>query len=86
MKNEPTIITWAHLSHIDQLKVLNLMDMLIEGQTEPDLRIALTAARNELQLWSNQVETPAAPLDLSSDDEMVEVDEPYVIKKKEWMH
>jgi hypothetical protein len=85
MKKEPIIITWAHLSHIDQLKVLNYMDVLIEGQVEPELRIALTAARNELQLWSNQAEVPAAPLDLSVDDE-VETDEPYVVKKKEWVH
>jgi hypothetical protein len=88
MIKEPKIIYWNHLSYVVQLKTINLIEVLMSSQKEPEIKTALVAAINELKMWANVVDT-VAPLELGDEDiieEEIIDDEPYVVKTKKWVH
>lgn len=44
---------WNQLSYDEQLEVLDLIQGLLMRQRDKQVRLALSAALNELEVWSN---------------------------------
>jgi hypothetical protein len=81
MKNNSTVVQWNHLQYIDQVRVMDKINELIESQTDETMRTALTAALIELEIWSN---TPLDMVNALVHDEPLEEDEEEV--EKTWIH
>jgi hypothetical protein len=75
------VIMWNHLQYIDQVKAMDKIAELIEYQTDETMRVALTAALSELEIWSN---IPTDTVDNLTHDEPTEQDEEDI--EKTWIH
>jgi hypothetical protein len=64
MKKKSATVQWNHLEYVDQISAMKKINELIESQTDETIKVALTAALMELEIWSN------APLDVSDDELM----------------
>lgn len=80
-------ILWNHLQYIDQIKAMNKISDLLHEQTDPILKVALTAALIELEIWSNgSIEAANLLIDADLAEENIELDSEETSITKTWIH
>lgn len=81
-KKKSSVVYWNHLQYIDQMRAMDKIAELIEQQSDETVRVALTAALMELEMWSN---TPCEVLnDLVGHEEPTDADGNPI--KKTYIH
>ena len=80
MKKKQIVVQWNHLQYLDQVRAMDKINELIESQTDETMKIALTAALLELEVWSN---APVEVVNALVDDESAEDEEET---SKKWIH